>query len=36
MIGVLVGDEDGGERFGIVAGRSQALEGFLAGQAGVD
>jgi hypothetical protein len=33
---MLVGDEDGGERFGIVARCSQAFEGFLAGKAGVD
>jgi hypothetical protein len=36
MIGMLVGDENRGERFGVVAGGVETLEGFFAGQAGVD
>jgi hypothetical protein len=36
MIGMLVGDENRGERFGTVAGRVEALEGLFAGEAGVD
>jgi hypothetical protein len=36
MIGVFVGDQDCGERFGSVAGGDETLEGFLAGQAGID
>jgi hypothetical protein len=33
---MFVGDEDRGERFGRVAAGEKALEGFLAGEAGVD
>jgi hypothetical protein len=36
MIGMFVGDENRGEGFGGVAGGVETLEGFLAGQAGVD
>jgi hypothetical protein len=36
MIGVFVGDENRGKRFGVVAGGDEALEGFLAGEPGVD
>jgi hypothetical protein len=36
MIGVFVGNENRGEGFGIVAGGEEALEGFFAGEAGVD
>jgi hypothetical protein len=36
MIGMLMGDENCGERFGGAAGGVETLEGFLAGEAGVD
>jgi hypothetical protein len=36
MIGMLVGDQDRGEGFGIVAGGVETLEGLFAGQAGID
>jgi hypothetical protein len=36
MIGMFVGDKNRRERFGIVADGVQPLEGFFAGQAGVD
>jgi len=36
MIGMLVRDQDGGERFRIAVGGFQAFEGLFAGQAGID
>jgi hypothetical protein len=36
MIGMFMRDENRGEGFGSVAGGEEALEGFLAGEAGVD
>jgi hypothetical protein len=36
MVGMLVSDENRGERFGIVAGGVEPLEGLFAGEAGVD
>jgi hypothetical protein len=36
MVGVFVGDENRGERFGMVAGGMEPLEGLFAGEAGVD
>ena len=36
VVGMLVGDEDGGERFGVDVDGGEAFEGFLAGEAGVD
>ena len=36
VIGMLVSNENRGERFGIVAGGFEALESFLAGEAGVN
>jgi hypothetical protein len=36
MIGMLMGDQNRGEGFGGVAERVETLEGFFAGEAGVD
>ena len=36
MIGMFVRDQNRGEGLGVVAGGLEALEGFLAGQAGID
>jgi hypothetical protein len=36
MIGMLVGNQDGGEGFGILACGMEALKRLLAGEAGVD
>ena len=36
VIGVLMGDQDRGERFGVDAGGLEAFEGFLAAESGVD
>lgn len=36
VIGMLVGDEDGGEGFRVDVDGGEALEGFLAGEASVD
>lgn len=36
VVGMLVGDEDGGEGFGVDVDGGEALEGFLAAEAGVD
>jgi hypothetical protein len=36
MVGMLVGDENRSDRFGVVARRIEALEGLFAGEAGID
>jgi len=36
MIGMLMGDENGSEGFGIAAGGVEPLEGLFAGKAGID
>ena len=36
MIGVLMGDENRGQRFGIMAGGVEAFKRLFAGQAGID